>query len=107
MTTLFLASQLVDLLYRLDSRCENRDELRVGGIPPYPHQLPAALDIPVQQQIEAVPVGVVPGFALVGPPGEKGGDDVWERRNDPHIHPAIGDPAHVLPVIDQQALSFD
>src|SRR5215472_18497632 len=69
--TLFLAAQLVDLLHRLVPRCEERDKLSVGGIPSYLHQLPALLHIPVQEQIEAVPVGVVPGFALVGAAGEK------------------------------------
>jgi|SRR5215469_17223899 len=62
---------LVDLLYRLDSRREHRDKLGVGSVPPYPHQLPAVLHIPVQQQIEAIPPGVVASFAPVGTAGEK------------------------------------
>src|SRR5260221_169504 len=42
--SLFMVSQIVtkslfDLLYRLDSSCEHRNKLNVGGGPPYPHQL--------------------------------------------------------------------
>jgi hypothetical protein len=66
-----VAEPLVDLLYRLASRCEHRDKLRVGGVLSYPHQLPALLHIPVQEQIEAIPPGVVPSFALIGAAGKK------------------------------------
>src|SRR6266702_4215652 len=69
--------------------------------------LVALLHIPVQEQIEAVPVGVMPGFALVGTAGEKRGDDVRQRCHDPCIHPAKVDPSDVLPVIYQQAFPFD
>jgi len=72
----------VDLLYRLDSRREHRDKLSVGRVPPYPHQLPALLHIPIQEQIEAIPPGVVASFALVWTAGEKRSDDVRERRHD-------------------------
>src|SRR5215469_18843715 len=66
-----LAEPLADLLYRLASSCEHRDKLSGGGVPAYPHQLPALLHIPVQEQVEAVPPGEMPGFALVGTAGEK------------------------------------
>src|SRR5437868_1799173 len=72
----------VDLLYCLDPRREHRDKLSVGRVPPYPHQLPALLHIPIQEQIEAIPPGVVASFALVGTAGEKRSDDVRERRHD-------------------------
>src|SRR5712691_6113839 len=97
----------LDLFYRLDSRLEHRDKLSVGRAPPYPHQLPALLHIPIQEQIEAIPPGVVASFALVGTAGEQRSDDVRERRHDLCIHAAKVDPSHVFPVIHQQALPFD
>src|SRR2546430_3188176 len=97
----------VDLLYRLDPRREHRDKLSVGRAPPYPHQLPALLHIPIQEQIEAIPPGVVASFALVGTAGEQRSDDVRERRHALCIHAAKVDPSHVFPAIHQQALPFD
>src|SRR5258708_13449267 len=84
----------VDLLYRLDSRREHRDKLSVGRIPPYPHQLPALLHIPIQEQIEAIPPGVVASFALVGTAGEKRSHHVRHPRPDPCIHPPKAPPSH-------------
>src|SRR5437588_10731086 len=70
----------VDLLYRLDPRREHRDKLSVGRVPPYPHQLPALLHIPIQEHIEAILTRAAASFALLGTPGEKRSDAVRERR---------------------------
>src|SRR2546421_8881192 len=107
MDSLVVARSLVDLLYRLDSRRQHRDKLSIGSVPPYPHQLPALLHIPIQEQIEAIPPGVVASFALVGTAGEKRSDDVRERCHDPRIHAAKADPSHIFPVIHQQPFPFD
>src|SRR5947208_9780707 len=93
------ALPLVDLLYRLASGCEHGGKLSVGGVPLYPNQLPAFLHIQVEEQIEAVPVGVVPSFTLVGTAGEKRGDDVRERCHDSCIHAAKVHPSDLLPMI--------
>src|SRR2546423_15646773 len=82
----------VDLLYRLDPRREHRDKLSVGRVPPFPHQLPALLHIPIQEHIEAMPPGVVASFALVGTAGEKRRDAVTEWRPGLCIHWAPGGP---------------
>src|SRR2546430_13965151 len=87
----------VDLLYRLDSRLEHRDKLSVGRAPPYPHQLPALLHIPIQEQIEAIPPGVVASFALVGTAGEKRKDDGRGRRHGPYNQAAQSDTPPHLP----------
>lgn len=91
-----------DLLYRLASRRKYWDKLSVGGVLSYPFQLPAFLRISIQEQIKAVPFGVVPCFALIRAAGEKRSKDVRKRRDSLCIHAGKVDPFHVLSVVNKQ-----
>ncbi len=50
----FVLKPPFDLLYRLDSCCENRSKLSVGGVLSYALQLAVLLHVPVQEQIETL-----------------------------------------------------